>query len=222
MKKGIMTSFLFWTILALLIFFPTVLFGSKLLRQSNKGQESFANLVQAIDSPGRPLRDGEVRSTAFYLDDKSIVVGFSKDSTRFENHEYEYGRANPDSIVFILNKPKSCESQKACLCICKNFDFLITNADLYTTECENPVCKSFDNIDFLHEKVVRTFENGKPHFAWKGGFLHLRNVPTVANGLEQNQISTRTFYVQKYHDIIDVCLNSPCITDNTKEKLDKD
>lgn len=221
MKKSQMLSFLFWTVLALIIFVPTVLFASKFLNFNTKLQEDFNNLVGAIDSLQNPLQDGEIRSTGFYLEDKSIIAGFAKNSKQFENHEYFYDRTNPDATVFILNRPSSCESQKACICLCKNFDFKVTGADVYTPECEKPICKSFDNIDFLHEKVVRTYGNGKPQFSWKGGFLHLRNVPAVANGLEQNQIGTRTFYIQKYKNFIDVCLNSPCITDDIKEQINK-
>lgn len=222
-KADLMLTFLFWGILGLVIFIPSILWASQFLKLSNKALESYNKLGELINL----VKDGETLSMGYYMDKKSIIVGFSRDSNRFENHEYRYGidRKIPDQIDFVLNRPNECKNQKACICLCCNIK-IEQKTKPYTAICnkcgKEPACKSFDNIDILSEKIVRRYGNGKPQNSWKGGFLHLRDVPVavVVNGLGQNEVGTRTFYVQRYKNIVDVCLNSPCIIDELKEQID--
>lgn len=225
-KSDIMLTFLFWTIIALVIFIPTVLWASRFFRFSDKSLDSYNQLMNTVGT----IKDGEADSLPFYMDKKSVIVGFSKGSNRFENHQYYYGKPNPDRVVFFLNRPKECENLKACICLCCGITIeenLKSFAEVKpaTTVCNKcgrgSTCKSFDNVDILSEKIVRRYGNGKPQNSWKGGFLHLRGVPVavVVNGLGENEVATRVFYVQGYKGIVDVCLIRPCITDEIKKQI---
>ena len=215
-KADFMLSFIFWALVGLIIFIPSAIWASQFLKSSDKTFESYYKLIELIST----VKDGETFSMSFYLDRKSVIDGFSKDSTRFENHEYVYDRKNPDEVVAVFNKPNDCLNLKACICICEEAN-LEQKIKPYTLTCSKKVdCTHFNTIDIPSEKVVRTYGNGKPQNSWKGGFLHLRDVPAVANGLVQNQIGSRTFYVQRYKDAVDVCLSSPCITEEMKKKID--
>ena len=215
-KADFMLSFLFWLLVGLIIFIPTSIWASQFLKTSDKTFDSYHNLIELIST----VKDGETFSMSFYLDKKSVITGFSKDSTRFENHEYIYDRKNPDEVVAVFDKPSACLSQKACICICEEAS-LDQKTKPYSLTCNKKSdCTPFNDIDILSEKVVRTYGNGKPQNSWKGGFLHLRDVPAVANGLVQNQIGSRTFYVQRYNGVVDVCLSWPCITEDIKKQID--
>lgn len=215
-KADTMLSFLFWAILGLGIFIPASLWASQFLNLSDKAMESYSKLGEIVNS----VKNGEELSMPVYMDKKSVIVGFARNSNRFENHGYVYDRKEPDDIVFVFNRPKECSSLKACICICMDTD-IDQKSKPYSAICNKGMkCESFGNIDILSEKIVRAYGNGKPQNSWKGGFLHLRNVPAVANGLLQNQIDTRTFYIQRYRDVVDVCLSSQCITEEIKKQID--
>lgn len=215
-KADTMLSFLFWAILGLLIFIPAAMWASEFLNLSNKAMESYSKLGEIVNS----VKNGEELSMPVYMDKKSVIVGFAKNSNRFENHGYVYDRKEPDDIVFAFDRPKECSSLKACICICLDTDINQKTKPASAICNKGLKCASFDSIDLLSEKIVRTYGNDKPQNSWKGGFLHLRNVPAVANGLLQNQIDTRTFYIQRYKDVVDVCLSSSCITDEIKKQID--
>ena len=246
MKKAQMLKFLFYTILALVIFIPVIFFGCKLLNvASAKSSTSYYKLVEIVTS----IKDGETLSMPFYMDKKSFIVGFSKESNRFENHvdvstlsffrdgvgENFFG----GTLTYYFDRPESCKDSKACLCLCPDYDLKTINQfgfnpkPPYSNECERLTCKSVDNIDFLSERLIKSED--QPEYSWKGGFLYLRDLRTIMNGLffgeyysdgtgllsqKGNTIATRTFYVQRYKDIVDVCLESPCITDEIKEQID--
>ena len=220
MKKGIMLNFLFWTILALLIFIPTVLWASQFLRLSNKQEQSFNNLAGTIDSPETPFRDGEIQSTSFYLDDKSLIAGFAKTSSTFELHNYYPKNPNSDQIGFRFKRPNldNCPIQKACICLCKDYVSL-QEPSAEPPECAKPLCKSFDKLDFLSEKVTEKEKDGSTKSGFKGGFLYYRSKD---NPIQQISVATKTLYVEKYKNFIDVCLSYPCFTPEIKERINKE
>lgn len=215
-KADFMLSFFFWALLGLMIFIPSAIWASQFLKTQDKMMESYYNLIKLMSI----IKDGERLSMDFYLDKKSVIVGFSKDNTRFENHEYVYDRQNPDQIAAVFDKPSDCLSQKACICICKEA-IIDQKVRPYPITCGKKIdCTPFNTIDILPEKVVRTYGNGRAQNSWRGGFLHLRNVPAVANGLVQNQLGSRTFYVERYKNVVDVCLESPCIKEDMKKQIE--
>ena len=220
----IMLKFLFYLVLALIIFLPVVALGCKFLNIGETKQLSaYDSLIKTINS----IKEEEIHSTPVYLDKKSIIVGFTKDAARFEHHYQKI-----DSLVFFFDRPENCEDDKACICICQDYDFEETRNYPYSKECEKPICRSIDTVDFIPETQV----GGRFESLWKGGFLYLRELPAVVNGLVYetrgtgmleewgNTVDTRTFYVERHGDIVGVCLENPnevpCIPDELKGQID--
>lgn len=220
-----MLTFLFYTILGLVIFVPIVMFGTKLLAATDtKGFDSYDNLAGIISS----IREGEIRSTPLYMGKKSVIVGFSKDADRFENYYHS-------SFAFFFDRPNTCEDSKACICLCPDYNFKETGKLPYSKECEKPRCRTLDIIDFLPERTRDI--DGKSKYSWKGGFLYLRGLPASVNGLPSgeykgiskltvmgNTMATRTFYVERYGNVVSVCIENPleipCIPEEIKEQID--
>jgi hypothetical protein len=208
-----------------MFFIPIVSLGCKFLNLgATKQSNDYDELVGIISS----IREGEKFSTPVYLNKKSIIVGFTKDADRFENY---YRKIS--SLVFFFDRPYTCEDSKACICLCQDYDFKETREFPYSKECEKPRCRSIDTVDFIPETQV----GGRYESLWKGGFLYLRELPSVLNGLSSgeyrgvssltemgNTLATRTFYVERYGDIVGVCLQNPsevpCIPEEIKEQID--
>ncbi len=212
-----MLSFLFWTLLALIIFVPTVLWASNIIDFNTRAAESFERLASII--PSKELNDGDIQSMPFYLDKKSILVGFSSHSSKFEKHNYYPKNPNPDQIAYRFTRPnlESCPIEKACICLCKDSYQGLQDPLPETTECNDAKCRAFDNIDFLSEKIADKYEDGSPKSVIKGGFLFFSKSDSTLPG---ESIGTgTTLYVQRYKNFIDVCTASPCINEESKAAI---
>lgn len=216
MKKGIMLNFIFWTILALALFISTAWWASKIFSFNTRGAESFERLALTISYP--ELHDGDIDSMPLYLDDKSILVGFSKYSSKFEKHNYYPNNPNPDQIAFRFTRPisENCPIEKACICLCKDSYQGLQDPLPESTECNGPRCRAFDNIDFLPENIIEKDNDGSPKSAFTGGFLYFRGKNSP---LRDESLGTRIIYIQRHKNIIAVCTSSPCISDESKAAI---
>ncbi len=223
-KSNAMLTFLFYMILGAILFFPACKLGSDLSKPSDKSIDSYASLMEIIQ-PGNvnSVKDEEVASTPFTMNKNSVVVGFSKDNNKFENHYLE-GKKDETKSIFMkpLGCENCCEEKKACVCLCKGFKLDKTTKPYSAKPCDTLICNPIEGIDILSEKVARRHDDGNVKYLWKGGFLLHREISDRedANGLEENKFPTRTFYVERYKDVVDVCFESPCMTDEIKEKID--
>tara|TARA_B100000315_G_scaffold260241_1_gene320244 strand:+ start:1194 stop:2567 length:1374 start_codon:yes stop_codon:yes gene_type:complete len=123
-----------------------------------------------------------------------------------------------------LGVENGCEVGKACICLCNGYKW---DTKTKSVSCEDiQVCHSFDKIDILSSKIANRYDDGQPEYVWKGGFLIKRDISNsiivnkAVNGLEKNDIVTKTFYVQKYKGVVDVCLESPCMTQEAVHYID--
>ncbi len=208
MKKSQMLKFLFWTIVGLLFFIPSCILASKFLKLGDKELDSYNRLTEYIIS----IKDGEVISFPYYMDKKSVIAGFSKDDNRFEHNDQ-------GKIASVFNKPIGCSS-KACVCICSDYEM---NGDTNpkSERCKERLeCRSFDNIDILAEKTARKHDDGRPRNTWKGGFIFSRDVTDEANGIEEKDEDPRTIYVERYKNVVNVCFERPCLTNEGKAHID--
>lgn len=212
MKKGLMLSFLFWTLLALIIFVPATLWASKIINFNTKASESFENLAETILSVDD---DKEIESTPLYLDDRSVLVGFSKHSDKFEKHNYYPKNPNPDQIAFRFTRPESekCPIDKSCICLCKDSYLGLQDTPPEATKCNDPKCRAFDDLDFLSEKIIEKYDDGTTKSSLKGGFIYFRSKNSP---LPEESKGVRTLYVQRFRNIIDVCTSSPCFPDELR------
>lgn len=212
-KADIMLGIIFWTLVGLIIFFPTALFASKLFNLSSKGIESFNKLAEIIAS----LKDGEQLSSPIYMEQKSFIVGFAKNSNRFENHRFRYSGIEPTDVALVFDKPEKCAG-KSCLCFCNAMDLNQKQKPISILCNKEPICTPFNSIDFLPEKIIRKDETGKTRLLFKGGFIFIRGFGIEA--LNPNQATTFTAYAERYKNIVDVCTERPCMTSEITQKID--
>ena len=203
MKKSQMLKFLFWTIIAIVFLLPACTLGSNLLKFGDNSEKSYSTLIEIIENTAtRP-----VASTAVSMNKKSVIVGFSA-GRNFENYHVD------DGLKSVFNRPGECGSG-TCICLCKGYK-LDKDPNPDREPCEDGIiCNTIDDIKLASEKIV-----GKDSkYIWKGGFLIHRDISDSerVNGLEKNNIPTRTFYVQRVGDVVGVCLErpsteKPCVT----------
>jgi hypothetical protein len=215
-KKSIaMLTFLFWMIVALIFLSPACAFVKRAVDLSENSLGSYSNLMQEIIE----VDEDELVSMPFSMNRKSVVVGFSAGMGRFENYE---GSTLKGVYVKPVSAKNGCKDGKACVCICNDYQ-LDKDADPDSGDCEDVlICTPLENIDILSEKEVTTEDYVSTGYTWKGGFLIHRDISDSerVNGLEKRNIETRTIYVERYRNIIDVCLASPCLTDDNKAYID--
>lgn len=234
-KKAIMLKFLFYLVLALIFFVPTVLWATEFFNISTKAIDSFNSLAQTVGSVG----DGEIYSTALYLDKGSVIVGFTKDSKRFENRVGGVGGFGGwnDKVWAVFDRPINCEDSKACICLCKDYE-LDTQKNPFLSKCDKPICRSFDNIDFISQTVLKKDGEHLESY-WSGGFMYARDAPSDANngvfdaqkiesGFTDTEVNnknpTRTLYIQMRKNYVGICPNSspdkPCLDDKLNQNVE--
>ena len=236
-KADVMLTFLFYTILALVIFIPTCMWASQFLKiGSTRAADSYNQLVQLVSGIG----EREISSMPLYMNDNSIIFGVSKNSTRVETLTYD-----PISGTRIINgyveRPIKCEKDKACLCLCKKD----VAAEGNQIKCNGGIqCSTFDKIDFLKTRIINdlTLEKtaiDKSYALWENGFIlaNSRNREVLLKAysfvprenlvgqtpeINSNSQKQRTIYVQRYQNFIGVCFSRTCITDETIDLLNKE
>ena len=212
-KADTMLTFLFWTVLAIVIFFPTAIWATQFFKLSNKTLDSYQKLVEIIVS----IKDGETLSLPFYLEKDSFVVGFAKANGKFENHIYKYDAIEPTEITYVFDRPTKCILGKTCICACVEMSFSQKTKPNSIVCNKEPVCANFDSIDFISERVIKK-NLDKPLVSWKGGFIISKG--SLAEGLNLLQPASITVYAERYNNIVDVCFSRPCIIVETIQKTD--
>lgn len=219
MKKAIMPEFFVWTILAIFAFGISVTFASKFFKFSDEELNSYNKLNDEISF----INNGEIYSLPYHFDKESLVVGFSKNSRRFEVHEYTYSEIQNkkfDRLISFFEKPSECNNDKACMCMCKEYSAKANLAPYHGT-CEKILCKNLENVDILSETIVQRYPNGKVKYVWSGGFLFGRDLSGFVNGFV-NEISNPSLYIERYNNFVSVCTSDlkPCISDENKKVID--
>jgi len=224
-KSNIMVNFLMWTIVGLVFLFTAGKLGAEFTSISDSSVKSYSNLISIIE-PGSAdyIENDERRSMAFSLNKKSVIVGFSKGDNRFENYHYDRNNLGLKSIFLKpVNTDNGCEIGKACICLCQGYELDKDPNPKSAKACEDLLlCHSFDNIDILTSKEAVYYEDGILKNYWQGGFLIHRDVSDSedVNGYEKNNIPLRTFYIDRYEDVVGVCTERPCITEKIKGYID--
>lgn len=201
-KKGMTFNEFLGLIIALtLLFFLIIYPGSKLYASFTKQQyvNSYNKLVDLVENS-----DLEEESTDLIMDFGTAIIAFPKESQQINFKETivsTIAPAPPSELESSIPKPAICED-KACICLCKNFEVKEPN---YKFVCEKKICNSFDDLDFLDMKDMRINEiklgaTSSIHDI-EGGILITRL---------SKEVKSRTIYIQKT-DKIAMCLEYPCI-----------
>jgi hypothetical protein len=241
MKKAQMLQFLFYTILALVIFIPTISWASQFFKLGDKSLKSFNQLSGLINN----IEDGKINSMALYLDSETLIFGISKNAERIESYTFSSEkiiREGEKIIRYIFNledelpngyieKPPTCKQDKSCLCICREGHFLDDDKIICK---DKALCNSFENIKFFENRPVNDIskQSGTITFngLWKNGVIitNTKNkdlilkIYSVPPPIKFTFYNPTTVYVQRYKDFVNVCYDKNCITKGMIDDLNKE
>ena len=146
--------------------------------------ESFENFVDGINEMKRP-----VETFSISIEEKSALVGFSKDSTKWECYNC-YG----DKVIF--ERPPYAEASKAYICLCRELGFDEENG-VKSVKCKKLTCEE-SNHDLVNKIIIK---DGKQ---WNNGFLFANGISGI-NGLDKYEQNILTLYAEKQDNLIGVC-----------------
>jgi len=232
MKKAQTLEFLFYAILALIIFIPTALWASQFIKLGDKSVESYNNLVGIVNK----LEPGDLNSLAFYMDSDNIVFGISNGTIKVESIitssskiETIAGTFTPPSIIdssLSINRPGQCPLDKSCICICQD-DIELEGFTDQVIKCGGKIfCSQHNNIQFFEERQFDAIpiKTGAITFDGmvKNGFFLTMEYSTVYGVSTRLDIqSPTTVYVERYENYVNVCFTRKCITNDMKDELNK-
>lgn len=177
----------------------------------NEALKSFSYFIEQINK--MPLRSEKF---ILRLNDKSAIIGFSKNSDKYECFNCYSGVQNPRATV-IFSKPKdnACDNS-ACICLC--FDgFQIMEENLEGKpklgQCTtNLDCRKVENADIVDKTIVKFYPGLNVGFTilgggaeyWKNGFLFVNGV-SGANRLKLYNEKLTELIVERRSNLIGVC-----------------
>jgi hypothetical protein len=206
-KADIPLQFLFWTIVALLLFIPAVIFGSKLLMPANQGQNYYLKLVNLVER----TQVNNMASMPLFMEEDTAIWGFGKDG------DFELTEA--DHVLLTSKRPTECKKGNSCLCLCK--EGLDVKDNL--VECKKYICNSLNSEFFTIIHPSYPTNSNLEIYNFKNGFYILRaKTNRLMNYYPNTDVSDkmRTVYVQNYKGKVAVCERNPCITDDIKKIID--
>ena len=227
MKRGQAYTFLFYLILALIFFIPTVSWASQFFKFGDKSADSYAQLVGIISS----IKPGEIESHLLYLNPNYLIVGFTKDSEMVKSIVFE------TQVSGNMIKPPQCEKGSSCICICKEGVDVKGNDILCT---KSIICNKLQNIDFFEKRTLsdipikgvaydQAARIAPARKTWINGFFITNsNNNDVINRIyavqSKDSLSLRNpvpIYIQRYKNFVNVCFDRNCITDEMIDAVNK-
>lgn len=176
----------------------------------NKDAKTFELFVDKINKMNLPQE-----TFTLPLKEKSAIIGFSKNSERYECINCYVGVQNRPTIIFDKPKNEAC-NDNACICLCNGgFEFLEKNLEGKSTKfgkCSTKLnCKTIqgDIIDKLIIKIysginIKVTKIGGGEEYWKNGFLFVNGVAGV-NGLKLYEEEIIPLVVEKRSNKIGIC-----------------
>lgn len=229
-KADFMLGFLFWTLLGIIIIVPASLWASQFFKLSDKAASSYNQLGLLLQD----IRDGELLSMPLYMDDKTAIIGISKISKRFEAKSQQ---GSATSLTYYEVTDPKCQG-KTCICLCKEIGYETKTTLEWKITCKETSCEDFNDIEFLKIRPISDFEVPTDKLSkisswWENGFIILTDskvdsfsgdrtlLASVNFGGAINIIKkkTKTVYIQRYRNYVNVCYNQTCINEDTKNKI---
>jgi hypothetical protein len=209
-KKAITLKFLVTLILGILLFGSTAVVFSQCFRLSDKGSESFGELVENIQAMEKRV-EGEIESSVLIMDKETAIIGFNKTSERVVFDDERIGSHS-------FERPARCAENKACLCLCrKGFELKSKIAQFeleYICDETSISCPPLENIDFPSKISDKDFgviypEKAYPRtYEFSGGFLFVRK---PLGGFPSFESREAAVYLERYKEGVALCFDPPCI-----------
>ncbi len=169
-KANIMVPFLMVTMLALIIFIPTCLFTSEMMRVSYQAKENFDDVFATLEGVYNE-KVGYMDSVIVILDDQTTFVYFDAGVSEMNVDVKGAGDINDDSYKIVIEKPSVCDDTLNCVCLISNPEIQdngLINQELrvkpdYMTKCEGinyTIKVASCNIGSPYEVTSYTCNNG--------------------------------------------------------------
>jgi hypothetical protein len=189
-KKGLMVKFLTSLLLAIIIFAPACMIGSKVFRTSEQAKENYADLVSELIDFAANSFVGEQSSEILIMDSETAIVYFEgkEDLVKVEVDDAIY------KADYTLNfaKPSACSESSGtdivgCLCLFRDTEYEKEELNL-------DIGEDFVTVDIKSDRVLCQDLNfplelescavGNPETVQKvscsGGFVIERNLAEVS------------------------------------------
>tara|TARA_Y100000310_G_C20365998_1_gene661210 strand:- start:114 stop:755 length:642 start_codon:yes stop_codon:yes gene_type:complete len=184
-KKGLMKEFLFTTILAFMIFIPTCMFASEMLRVSDQAKANFPDFVTDLQDTYTSSRINDKTQSLLIMDEGTALVYLYPDEEELIVSVDAKFPLTDYSIHF--ERSEHCPIDKSCICLLSNpvfdvdfgvpgYDKVIVTAD-YMTQC-----KVLDYYVFIESCNIGTPERVHS-YTCEGGFMIERNLAKESSWL---------------------------------------
>jgi hypothetical protein len=177
-KKGIMPQFLFATILAFMIFIPTCMFASEMLRVSDQAKQNFPAFVSDLQDVYSTSSINDQTQSLIIMDVGTALI-YLKPNTEKLVVQVDAAFPLTDYSIHVA-RSKLCVIDKPCLCLLTNPEIDATwwkpgNDQVTVTSDYMTQCKALD-----FELEIVTCNIGKPTkvngYTCEGGFMIERNL----------------------------------------------
>ena len=208
-KKAIMIKFLVTVILAILIFAPACMLGSKIFRTSTQAKDNYVDFVKELNEFAKSKKPlGAKSSFVLIMDEETAVVYYEKNVQEVTvKADVE---APEDDYVMHIKKPSQCSDDQLCLCLFRKaeFEFVLRGEGWPVSSLninpERVVCTHLD-----YKLDIESCGMGEPNdinsYVCSNGFLIERKFAEDASidigGYYENS-RRRTIYMTKMGDTI--------------------
>ena len=228
-RSQIMLKFLFYLILALVIFVPTVIWASRFLTVGYRADDSYSKLVEMVSG----IKEGELLSMPLYMDRNSIIFGIGNKGAKFESRRSISGTTG--NKVFFEGQQDKCGSS-SCLCICKDIKTensqggqkIICQKESRCAKLEGTsIITRYDPSDIGIESAFKPKVSAESLF-WNNGFAiatQIDNDLRISLGTQMyDEVSknTKPIYIEKRQGIVNVCYTSKCLSESNMDFISKE
>ncbi len=132
-KKGIMVKFLTSLLLAIIVFAPACMIGSKFFRTSTQALDNYGEFVTKIQKFAGESEIGEPGSTLMIIDEETAIVYFNGSSdTSQVTLEVDSAYYLSDYTVNFV-RPAQCESEGSCICLFRSNNVAVESTTVTVT-----------------------------------------------------------------------------------------
>jgi hypothetical protein len=220
-QEDIGWGFILHLILGVIIFVAIIGMVSCIFRLSDQAKESFSGLVAEIDKL-TAVEEGK-SAIPLRIDADTAIVGWGNNSDGVVYVIEETGGISTAYHPFKMKKPQECKANSSCICLCqkvspeiKSWSRFMPKFGATEATCEKLLCKSYTNFDFFKDRRAHEKLDEK-----SGGFIISRLLVhgALANG-EIDPTRLKSITIEKYKNVIDVCTEDSCLSDDDKAKID--
>ncbi|MBI1934895.1 hypothetical protein HYS31_00495 [Candidatus Woesearchaeota archaeon] len=225
-KKAIVLEALGRIVIVAIIIYFFFDWGAKAanLVWGDDAKDSFENLANKLNADDFKVNEG--KPAFILLNDKTAVIGFSKNSKEFRCHNCGVGTVE---TYLSVKKPSNEEcDNKPCMCLCSSGLDSEPESDVGTNiKCKEFSCETLmnditpkielkDTLNKIYKRELG-YEYPPPYPYWENGFFFVRDTSLkILSGIPKGKDRRITIAIEKENlgsvDYVAVCPELPCFT----------